>query len=229
MGDQGLCGFSYVDTLVGVPFPDEAAMTIPKVSTFPIWHSGNTGTAVIDDLASGLGVRMTGYMPAGSVNSLTYAAVPVVVGSEGWQVTARMRRHIGLVSRGTCGIIMRDAVSGKSVVHEFGHATIYGFHCARYLDDDSFVLGTQQGFFEWHSLNWWIRVKDDLTSWLCYISADGTFWQQVYDQARNTYLGTTPTHVGIYMNPNYGAGAGPSVITGTPVATDCFSFLYEML
>ena len=226
MGDQGLCGFSYVDTLVGVPFPDEAAMTIPKVSAFPIWHSGNTGTAVIADLASGLGVRMTGYMPAGSVNSLTYAAVPVVVGSEGWQATARMRNHIGLVAfGGDRGIIMRDAVSGQSVTYGWNAYDAQGFNRSLYVDDDTAT--TNDYMVPWHDHNWWIRVKDDLTYWYCYVSPNGTFWQQIYREARNTDLGTTPTHVGIFINPDYYLLHTWS--DGYAVASDCYSWLFEVL
>jgi hypothetical protein len=72
-------------------------------------------------------------------------------------------------------------------------------------------------------------VKDDLTNWTIYCSTDGTFWQQIYREARNDYLGTTPTHVGIHMNPNYQGGGPWGVVTGMPVAMDCFSFLFEML
>jgi hypothetical protein len=228
VGNQGLRGFSYVDTPVGVPFPDEAAMTTPKVTTFPTWRSGNGGTAVIGDLASGLGVRMTAYVPNGNSWSMTYAAVPVEVGSGGWQVTARTRGHAGPNWWGHRGIIMRDAVSGKSLLYGFDNPIVGGWYggFVRYEWPDDETNGPSIPIMRWYEQDVWIRVEDDLTDWHLYISPNGNFWEQIYQETRNEYLGTTPTHVGIYMIPNCVASGWP---VGTALAFDCYSWLFEML
>jgi sucrose-6-phosphate hydrolase SacC (GH32 family) len=209
-------------------FPDEAARTTPTTSTFSVTRSGNSGAGTITNLSNGLGIRIASTIPSGNTNSLTYAVVGVTVGTNGWQCTVRLRRHVPLWSWGMFGMIMRDSASGKSVTYALGNDSIVGFNRNQFSTDDAWG-GVASMNASWQSLNWWMRIKDDKTNWMLYLSMDGNFWTEVYREARNGYLGTVPTHVGIAINPNFNGGTDASCRIGTPVAMDCFSFLFEQL
>jgi hypothetical protein len=212
----------------GGAFADEATRTIPTTNTFSVIHSGNGGVGTISDLSNGLGVRVASTIPSGNYNSWTYGVAAVTVGTNGWQCTARLRRHVPLWAWGMFGMIMRDSASGKSVTYALGNDSVIGFNRNQNSTDDAWA-GVATMNVPWQSLNWWMRIKDDKTNWMMYLSMDGNFWTEVYREARNGYLGTVPTHVGIAINPNFNGGTGASFRTGTPVAMDCFSFLFEQL
>jgi len=205
----------------------EADWTIPTTSTFAVTRSGNGGVGTITNLSNGLGVRLASTIPSGNTNSLTYAAVAVSVGAAGWRTTIRMRRHVPLMDWLMAGIIMRDSVSGKSVTYALGSDANIGINRQQFANDDTW--NGYAGVERWYLQDVWLRVLDDLTNWYLYVSIDGNTWYQAYQETRNTYLGTVPTHVGIFLNPNCNGGTGAVHRTGTPVAVDFHSFLFESL
>lgn len=208
--------------------PTEAALVIPTAAGFASTRSGNGGIGTITDISGGWGVRLTSTIPAGNTNSLTYAVDAVSVGANGWRATARLRRHFPLVTWGMAGMIMRDNAGGKSVLYWMGNDTVVGFNRNQFAGDDTW--NAVAGIAAWSDLDWWMRIVDDLTNWYCYVSKDGSAWNEIYRETRNTYLGTVPTHVGIAINPNFnGGGSSPGRTGVTLPLLDCLSWQFEQI
>lgn len=156
------------------------------------------------------GMTISATLTALNSNSLIYAAKPITRGgTSGFELKAKLRRNFGIVSWVMTGIILRDSVSGKSVLMSLGRDATIGFNRNTYNSDTSFAaVATAMGLSDnagGIGFDWWMKLRDDGTNRNWYYSFDGDLWIGPFSVETNTTF-VTPTHVGIVFNPNDGGG-----------------------
>lgn len=198
----------------------EAAYIMPSVADF---ETSRAGTGTISDTSKG--VRIVAPSPSTNTNSLIYLLKTITAGANGWQATARIKRHTPLQQWGMMGMIVRNGTDGKSVTYATGNDSIIGINRNQYASDTSW--NAVSGIVTFYGLDLWIRIKDDLTNRKVYISSDGEYWQQIYTEARTTYV--TPDQVGVFINPNFGSTATQSINVRPEVGMEVLSWEFEQL
>lgn len=174
----------------------EATWIKPSSSDF----TQRVGTGSISDFASGVNIQAPGT--SSNSNNLNYCVQSIPTpGPNGWEAIGRFRRHFPLTSWMSTGMILRDDVGGRSRLYWLGNDSVTGFNRNTYTNDTTWnsVSGISSA---WNDLDFWMRIVDDLSDHIIYVSKDGINWQQIYSESRTTWM--TPTQVGFFLNPNAG-------------------------
>lgn len=150
-------------------------------------------------------------------------------GASGWQATFRFRRWFPLWQWSNTGIIVSDGT--KYIVMGLGRDNTCGINRDTYSTattgkSDSGILTLADANNSSLVRDIWMRVKDDTTNRIYYISWDGFTWEQIFTETRATFL--THTRVGFGGTDNVA-----SAITGwqtnsggVKLRFECLSFDY---
>jgi len=191
----------------------EAHYTVPAASDFTVQRASS---GAIADRPDGKGVRISITAPSGDSNDLQYAMVPISAGATGWNAIARIRRFGPPGLYASCGMIMRDSGSG--------HSECYGYaigKMAQSLLSGDTTFYALNNLVPWYESDFWMKIEEISGIREMYVSIDGTFWQKINGESlAGAYL-SYPTHVGFYLNANYG---GESYLVSRETAVDCLSF-----
>lgn len=180
----------------GIP---EASWTTPTVSGFDVTRSG-TGSLANFTQSAVSGVILSAPATTTNSNSLIYGVNNITAGTNGWRLTVRMRRITPFSNWGMMGVILRNGTSGSSVTYALGSDVTTGINRNQFSNDTTW--NAVSGVVPWYELDIWLRVYDDLTNRHIYLSKDGFDWQEIYTEARTSYI--TPTQAGVFINPNFG-------------------------
>lgn len=193
----------------------------PTMSIFPVQRL-STDASILDIYD---GVRIIAKTTNTNTNALNYAAVPIVSGPNGWRATTKLRRHTPITEWAMTGLILRDSASGQSLLYCHGRDGSPGFIRNTFSSDVAWssmavVVGG------WETMEWWMRVEQDLSTRRVFVSVDGDFWQQIYSEAATASV--TPDQVGVVVNPNMGYFYS-SNLQLVDMAMDCLSWEIEQL
>lgn len=217
-GTEGPPGPPGADGAAGPPGSGaEKDFVPPTISTFTTQRA-NTGA--IENISGDRGVRIRYTPPSGDVNNCIYAAQAITKGSAGWEAIARIRFQGWVGDYLALGIGVRDSVSGKSEFVGFG--ANFATKRIYFSNDTTYAGGGTAGIGNPSTNNIWIKVKEAADTRYFYWSFDGDFWFLNYSQtvSASAYV-TDATHVGIFINPNYGGFGGGQ---GQEIALDVLSW-----
>lgn len=213
--------FSFPVARTDVPL-EEPWLTPSVVRTFSVVREDANCT--IRDFVRG--VRITAQGTNSNTNNIRYALHEITPGANGWRATTRMRRHALQTPWGIAGLLERDAVGGRSKHFGIGRDGSVGFNQNNYTNDTTF--SSVNGLAEHYELESWLRIEHLSAARRFMYSLDGSAWQLVHTETVSSSWLTSPTHVGIYFNPNYGgSGSGASQLRDTFV--DFLSWQFEQI
>jgi hypothetical protein len=178
--------------VVGFPIP----LSVPGPS------SGFTAinSPTLTDFSTGsIGMSLTsGTAPKGLVRSYAGGDFDLVVG-----LTAMLKRESSSPPRPVAGIMIRDSVNSKILMH--GLATYnddFWFLTWQATDGVSFS-SSSDSLWRTNGLGYWFRVNKTGTTWTFYVSCDGTNWYSLHTQT-NTTITTyvpAPDQIGFGVGP----------------------------
>ena len=197
----------------GIP---EATFTKPTAAGFA---ANRAGTGTFTDIT--YGVRITAPGTTTNTNSLIYLVDSITEGTNGYRLTARIRRHTPLEKWGMMGLILRNSSDSKAVTFALGNDNRVGINKNTFSNDTTWDSVAE--VVNYNELDLWMRIVDDLTNRKVYISRYGDYWQQIFSEAHDTYC--APNQAGVFINPNFGDSSAKNVRAETGM--DVYSWLLE--
>lgn len=192
-------------SLYGPLFP----LTNPP--TLSNWTWVNQGSATASDTTAGL------YLQCDLVNSDNWRMLVKTAPSTPYTMTAAFTGILCGNKDSRISLIVRDSASGKFVVWGVNYDSFNNEFKLALSQYNSPTSGNANVFFQRLMTVFpilFLRMTDDGTNRIYYISVDGVNWINVYSEARTTWM--TANQIGWGMNPG-----GSS---GFPVATTLLSW-----
>lgn len=201
VADQNILQYNAASTKWKNVSPPWGVLTPPLLASFATTRL-NGGT--MSDAKYGFLITQTGT--ATNTNALAYAINAITRGAGStFTLIMKLRCDMPLSSWAMTGIIFRNSGSGSSVTYALGNDGTHGFNKNTWTNDTTWSGVT--GIFPWGAIDgvrgdWWMKVVDNNVNRTFFVSLDGDQWVQFFQESSTTFI--TPTHVGVFWNPNFG-------------------------